>query len=682
MVAEYKRDLSHSYMLIRNEGELRTDAYDLRTILTNRIDGLLPIDAEVVNGEIMLRYDISECVPFASFCEGGRIDPSVLCQLFLGILHTLEEFDDYLLDAGHLLLDPEQVFVRWESGTVYMAYVPFLERDVQKALLGLTESILMQISHEQQDSIVLACRILHELQGRNLQLASLRRLLEEGGAAEGLPFTASAAGAGSGAAPVGSGQGQGSLPQGTGGADPGYGGSATLAAEGAGLGYGSSPPGRGGSARAYGTYGAMAGGGGAGQEAGLHLDAGGGGRGYGSAPYAAGNGKEPYGSFRPFRQDAGEKKGWGRDKTKKEKRKKEKTDDKRTDSLGRGGKGAEEKDVKAEKSKVLKHLPERATVKLALISAIPAALLFAALHVQEVFVLSTAEAAGISILTAALILVILELAARIKGLKAKRQSAPGEPGLPGPGLPQAADSWDAYAGNARAQEEAAQADPGSAAQGRFPGGPRDGARSADFGGRDGGAACGSSGGSGSGDPGGSAGAFVPLYRQARVAPPSYETAGETAGGPAAARRGTPGGTFAFSHQAPAGGLCAAAPFGRREAAYEGQGGSWAAEGAAAALLPEDPDSSLAPIPLQGREILIGKQKSLVDMVIQDDTVSRIHARIVRKNGSYFISDMGSKNGTFVDGQAVVGREEVMLTEGARVRFSGCSYTYHAMPAPA
>ena len=37
----------------------------------------------------------------------------------------------------------------------------------------------MQTGHEMQESIVLACRILHELQNRDIQLADLMRVLEE-----------------------------------------------------------------------------------------------------------------------------------------------------------------------------------------------------------------------------------------------------------------------------------------------------------------------------------------------------------------------------------------------------------------------------------------------------------------------------------------------------------------------
>ena len=96
-----------------------------------------------------------------------------------------------------------------------------------------------------------------------------------------------------------------------------------------------------------------------------------------------------------------------------------------------------------------------------------------------------------------------------------------------------------------------------------------------------------------------------------------------------------------------------------------------------ALIPVDPSLGLPPIPVQGREILIGKQKNLVDAVIDKGTISRIHARIFRKNNLYYLSDMGSRNGTAIDGRAVVGRDEVPLADGAQVTFSDITYVYKA-----
>jgi pSer/pThr/pTyr-binding forkhead associated (FHA) protein len=65
-----------------------------------------------------------------------------------------------------------------------------------------------------------------------------------------------------------------------------------------------------------------------------------------------------------------------------------------------------------------------------------------------------------------------------------------------------------------------------------------------------------------------------------------------------------------------------------------------------------------------REIIIGRSSDL-DMVLVEDMVSRRHAKISSTEGEVYIQDMGSTNGTFVNGEKIAGR--ALLHEGARIR---------------
>ncbi|MCA9600511.1 MAG: DUF4388 domain-containing protein [Myxococcales bacterium] len=68
-----------------------------------------------------------------------------------------------------------------------------------------------------------------------------------------------------------------------------------------------------------------------------------------------------------------------------------------------------------------------------------------------------------------------------------------------------------------------------------------------------------------------------------------------------------------------------------------------------------------PLPEQG-EIVIGRSSEL-DMVLVEDMVSRRHAKITAANGIVTIRDLGSTNGTFVNGEKV---KEATLHEGDRI----------------
>jgi pSer/pThr/pTyr-binding forkhead associated (FHA) protein len=55
-----------------------------------------------------------------------------------------------------------------------------------------------------------------------------------------------------------------------------------------------------------------------------------------------------------------------------------------------------------------------------------------------------------------------------------------------------------------------------------------------------------------------------------------------------------------------------------------------------------------------------------DMVIEEPHVSGFHARLVQRDGRVFIEDLGSTNGTFVNGKRV--KTPMQLTQGSVVQF--------------
>ncbi len=68
-------------------------------------------------------------------------------------------------------------------------------------------------------------------------------------------------------------------------------------------------------------------------------------------------------------------------------------------------------------------------------------------------------------------------------------------------------------------------------------------------------------------------------------------------------------------------------------------------------------------PLQpNREIVVGRSSEL-DMVLVEDMVSRKHAKIVTTDSQVMIQDLGSTNGTFVNGEKV---KKARLKEGDRI----------------
>lgn len=65
------------------------------------------------------------------------------------------------------------------------------------------------------------------------------------------------------------------------------------------------------------------------------------------------------------------------------------------------------------------------------------------------------------------------------------------------------------------------------------------------------------------------------------------------------------------------------------------------------------------------EVTIGHDATQASVVIADPKISRLHAKIFREGGNYYLEDLQSKNGTFLNGRPVVEKEP--LEPGAYFR---------------
>lgn len=73
----------------------------------------------------------------------------------------------------------------------------------------------------------------------------------------------------------------------------------------------------------------------------------------------------------------------------------------------------------------------------------------------------------------------------------------------------------------------------------------------------------------------------------------------------------------------------------------------------ATLLIQQPDGSLQEVPLEAEHLVLGRTDTC-DIVLPGQLISRRHARISRVDHCYILEDLGSHNGTTVNGERVLG----------------------------
>lgn len=68
-------------------------------------------------------------------------------------------------------------------------------------------------------------------------------------------------------------------------------------------------------------------------------------------------------------------------------------------------------------------------------------------------------------------------------------------------------------------------------------------------------------------------------------------------------------------------------------------------------------------------VVIGREVGLADLLLPERQVSRRHARIERRPDGFFLSDLDSKNGTFLNGREV--KEPQQLQDGDEIQIALC-----------
>lgn len=88
--------------------------------------------------------------------------------------------------------------------------------------------------------------------------------------------------------------------------------------------------------------------------------------------------------------------------------------------------------------------------------------------------------------------------------------------------------------------------------------------------------------------------------------------------------------------------------------------------------------------VSGQKIILSKDKLEVgrrpnsDLVINDSSVSSMHAQLINTQGQWKVLNLLSSNGTFVNGEKVAEKE---INSGDRIAFAGAEYVFTYVDEP-
>ncbi len=155
MEISFRRDVRHQYMVISPEEDFQC-GYRAKMILNNRMEGFAECFSEQLNARELFYYDIpAGFVSLAVYMEDGQVTEKLYRMLFAALSAAMIRLQEYLLTADELLLDPAYLFLKPESGKILLVYYPQTQKSFSEKILTFSEDLLHKIRHEERGAVEL-----------------------------------------------------------------------------------------------------------------------------------------------------------------------------------------------------------------------------------------------------------------------------------------------------------------------------------------------------------------------------------------------------------------------------------------------------------------------------------------------------------------------------------------------
>lgn len=179
MKAEYRREMNHSYLMLKTDGELNMQGYEMKMLLHNQLAGLLPLSVRYIDGVPLFYYEVTSRQSLLLNYEAKKFGKTDLERIFKSVADIMEELEEYLLDAETILFNPKYIYMDTDWQHLYFCCFPVSREAGRNGVLELTEYILPKIDHKDAEAVVLGYGVYRESVEAGIGADEIRRELRK-----------------------------------------------------------------------------------------------------------------------------------------------------------------------------------------------------------------------------------------------------------------------------------------------------------------------------------------------------------------------------------------------------------------------------------------------------------------------------------------------------------------------
>lgn len=159
MKVEYKKDLRHNYMVITQEDQQDIEPYSIKILEHQSMDGTLPVSMKRMDDKLLFYYDITAKQSLTTLLDRATLKADELKNLYISILQILAAAYDYLLSEDNFLLSPEYIYVDISTVKPYLCYLPGYKTNIDQQMTGFMEYLMNRIDYNDKEAVILVYRL-------------------------------------------------------------------------------------------------------------------------------------------------------------------------------------------------------------------------------------------------------------------------------------------------------------------------------------------------------------------------------------------------------------------------------------------------------------------------------------------------------------------------------------------
>ncbi|WFR57560.1 DUF6382 domain-containing protein [Anaerocolumna sp. AGMB13025] len=159
--AEYIRDM-HSNFVVLKGIEGKSSAYGSRMILHNNIPGLLKTELRSIDNMDLFYYDVTSKKSLAEIWENKSLNYYELRKIVSDILITIQNSGEYLLSENDFIIEPNYIFLDTGSQNILLCHLVGRDENIKEQLSRLMEYLMNKVDYKDEAAVVLIYALYKE----------------------------------------------------------------------------------------------------------------------------------------------------------------------------------------------------------------------------------------------------------------------------------------------------------------------------------------------------------------------------------------------------------------------------------------------------------------------------------------------------------------------------------------